>query len=62
MGWQQEMIDILKTKQHADGSFSNPEGAINKEDDPMLATAMAVIVLTRVLSDPAEEPKHKHYQ
>lgn len=48
-GWQQEMISILKSKQHEDGSFSNPEGAINKEDDPMLATAMAIIVLTRAL-------------
>jgi squalene-hopene/tetraprenyl-beta-curcumene cyclase len=47
--WRQEMLGILKPKQSADGSFSNPEGAINKEDDPMLATAMAVIVLTSIL-------------
>lgn len=47
--WRTEMLAILKSKQAADGSFSNPEGAINKEDDPMLATAMAVIVLARVL-------------
>jgi len=48
--WRNEMLRIIQTKQHADGSFSNPEGAANKEDDPMLATAMAVMVLTLILA------------
>lgn len=46
---QRNTVATLKAKQMDDGSFYNPEGAINKEDDPMLATAMAVIILTRVI-------------
>jgi len=40
--WRQEMIDLLAAKQRDDGSFANPYGSPNKEDDPLLATAFAV--------------------
>ncbi len=43
--WPQEMIRLLRRRQRADGSFSNPDGAPNKEDDPLLATALAVTAL-----------------
>lgn len=42
--WQQEIWQILSSYQRSDGSFANPDGARNKEDDPLLATAMAVMV------------------
>lgn len=41
-GWRGELISLLAERQDSDGSFSNPAGAPNKEDDPILATAMAV--------------------
>ena len=44
-GWENEMTMILKDEQAEDGSFSNPYGGPNKEDDPILATTMAVISL-----------------
>lgn len=47
--WRSELVSILKSKQLEDGSFSNPKGGANKEDDPLLATAMAVMVLSRTL-------------
>lgn len=40
--WPREMTNLLETRQRADGSFSNPYGELNKEDDPLLATAMVV--------------------
>ncbi len=47
--WRDEMVRALAGKQHNDGSFFNPYGAANKEDDPLLATAMVVQVLTAAL-------------
>ncbi len=44
--WQSVMMKELQGKQAGDGSFSNPEGAPNKENDPLLATAMVVRTLT----------------
>lgn len=41
--WQQDILQALSPYQRADGSFANPNGARNKEDDPLLATAMAVM-------------------
>lgn len=46
--WKEEMIALLAARQNEDGSFSNPYGELNKEDDPILATAMAVMILTNV--------------
>jgi hypothetical protein len=43
--WRQEMMTLLRQWQQEDGSFTNPAGARNKEDDPLLASAMAVDVL-----------------
>ena len=40
--WRGEIARILARHQRPDGSFSNPMGAPNKEDDPILATTMAV--------------------
>jgi len=44
--WRNEMNAIISKKQSEDGSFSNPNGAPNKEDDPLLATALAIIALS----------------
>lgn len=44
--WKTEMQNIIANMQAVDGSFSNPNGGPNKEDDPLLATALAVIALT----------------
>jgi hypothetical protein len=33
---------ILESLQAPDGHFENPDGAANKEDDPLIATAMAI--------------------
>lgn len=47
--WKGEMLDLLEKEVREDGSFSNPEGARNKEDDPILATAFAVRALACML-------------
>lgn len=44
-----EVVDILVEEQRPDGSYSNPWGAPNKEDDPLLATALAIRALIAVL-------------
>lgn len=41
--WRREITAALDSSQQAEGSFSNPNGAANKEDDPVLATAMAIM-------------------
>jgi hypothetical protein len=43
--WSVQILEILKQAQLSDGSFMNPMGGPNKEDDPLLATAFAVIAL-----------------
>jgi len=40
--WENEIVNILLEKQKKDGSFSNPMGAANKEDDPLIATALVI--------------------
>jgi hypothetical protein len=47
--WREEIVRLLETRQRQDGSFANPLGELNKEDDPILATAMVVYTLTNVL-------------
>jgi len=44
-GWQTELMDELRGKQAEDGHFSNPDGAANKENDPLIATALVVKAL-----------------
>jgi hypothetical protein len=51
-GWRASLVRTLEGRQGKDGSFSNPYGALNKEDDPLLATAMAVQVLGHALTTP----------
>ena len=48
-GFRRKMWDLLNARQREDGSFANPEGALNKEDDPLLATALAIIALNGML-------------
>lgn len=43
--WPESMKEWLLKEQQQDGSFSNPNGAISKEDDPLMATSMAVVTL-----------------
>ena len=43
--WREAMVRALAGKQRDDGSFANPYGAPNKEDDPILATALAILAL-----------------
>ena len=43
--WARKMLEILKEKQHPDGSFANPEGARNKENDPILGSTLALKTL-----------------
>ena len=47
--WREEMTSILAERQRPDGSFLNPLGSPNKEDDPILATAMAIGTLLKTL-------------
>ncbi len=47
--WRMEMAKLLVGRQAKDGSFSNPYGAPNKEDDPLLATAFVVGIMKDVL-------------
>ncbi|MEZ4699811.1 MAG: hypothetical protein R2834_05745 [Rhodothermales bacterium] len=44
-GWRGEIVSLLETRVRPDGSFANPAGAPNKEDDPLLATAFALVAL-----------------
>ena len=47
--WRAEVFRLIAGHQHEDGHFANPEGAPNKEDDPILATAMMVETLARIV-------------
>ena len=47
LNWPEEekkkLLNMILSLQNSDGSFANQEGSRNKEDDPLLATAMAVM-------------------
>ena len=43
--WSMKVYELLSCRQQGDGRFFNPMGGPNKEDDPLLATAFAVIAL-----------------
>jgi hypothetical protein len=43
--WQNELGKLLAGKQLPDGSFKNTVSHLMKEDDPLLATALAVSAL-----------------
>lgn len=42
---RQSALDLLAALQAPEGYFSNPYGGPNKEDDPVLATALAILAL-----------------
>jgi hypothetical protein len=44
-GWQDAIARGIAPLQRPDGSVANPRGALMKEDDPFLGTALAVIAL-----------------
>lgn len=48
--WRTVVIQLLAERQLPDGSFSNPWGAPNKEDDPLLATALVIKTITSLLT------------
>lgn len=47
--WQDEVIEILRARQFPDGHFENPYGSPNKEDDPLIATTLAVNAMLATL-------------
>ena len=56
-GWPQgkrmEMYSLLAAHVRDDGSYMNPEGAPNKENDPVLATTLALTALHHITRDAA---------
>lgn len=44
--WREELHGVLLPEQRADGSFCNRRSGLMKEDDPLLATGLAVIALS----------------
>ena len=48
-GWKEEMVRLISERQRDDGSFVNPYGSPNKEDDPLLATTLVIRTLTNLL-------------
>ncbi len=47
--WREELVTLLAATQRRDGSFSNEKNHLMKEDDPVLATALAVRALSAVV-------------
>lgn len=45
--WREDLAVLMRDRQRQDGHFSNPYGAPNKEDDPLIATSMVVVALAR---------------
>ncbi|MEO1628030.1 MAG: prenyltransferase/squalene oxidase repeat-containing protein [Bacteroidota bacterium] len=50
--WREKMSKLLQEVQRSDGSYLNPVGSLNKEDDPLLATALGIIALRSCLPSP----------
>jgi len=48
-GWREQLSGALRRQQRADGSFRNDRSPLMKEDDPLLATTLAVIALRHLL-------------
>jgi hypothetical protein len=48
--WKNEMVRLLRERQNEDGSFANPFGSPNKEDDPLLATTLVVRTLIHLIN------------
>lgn len=47
--WSKDIENWILQVQLPNGSFVNPKGAISKEDDPLMSTAMVVITLLKCL-------------
>lgn len=47
--WRAAVRRLLVPRQRSDGSFSNADGVLMKEDDPYLCTTLAAIALTHAL-------------
>ena len=45
--WRSQLRALIAERQDPDGRFVNRESHLMKEDDPLLATALAVIALSR---------------
>lgn len=52
IGAKEAMVALLNTHMRKDGSFMNELGAPNKENDPLLATALALSALQHIMSAP----------
>ena len=50
--WRTNIYHLLSERIQEDGSFVNPLGAANKEDDPLVATTLALSALQYVLENP----------
>lgn len=50
-GKRQEMYRLLAAHMREDGSYLNPDGAPNKENDPLLATTLALSALHQLTID-----------
>ena len=51
------MTRLLSERQRTDGSFVNPLGTLMKEDDPILATALAATALGSLLNPVPDPPR-----
>ena len=45
--WREAVKNELAARQRRDGSFTNKESHLMKEDDPLLCTALAVMALVK---------------
>lgn len=52
-GTRSRVVDLLRARQDRDGSFTNRASPLQKEDEPLLATAHAVIALSCGVVDPS---------
>jgi hypothetical protein len=55
-GWRDALIRILGRQERPDGSFVNTRNHLMKEDDPLLATGLAVVSLVRTIRQ-GEKPE-----
>lgn len=46
--WRDSIEMILEKEIHPDGSYVNPLGGVNKEDDPLMATIFAIQALSNI--------------
>ncbi|HZV00881.1 MAG TPA: hypothetical protein VFF73_29470 [Planctomycetota bacterium] len=54
--WRGAIVERLESKARPDGSFLNDESGLMKEDDPILATSLAVLALRHAREASAKRP------